>query len=425
MLAGAAALAAGAVAPWLVGFATEEQWQQATHELNLSQPLIELTTARYDRGYLGAELQGQLMVESPSTGESVAIPYVAEVSHGILGSQLRFSIEPAFAKASAELFPEEKPSLVVDTRLWGTVLVELNVPAVNVDDPETGESLTMAESYGWGEISDGGRKVDLELRWPGLAVRAPGMRIGMDDLQFSQSMTRIQGNVWTGEGAIEMARLELVDDARPEVVLEHLSLTSEATAQDEDRRITSRSVLVLENLAVDQQDIGPHRVAFELVGAEVDSWNRFTEVLGRLHSFAPEAASLAPQELMERQMQLMSEVTEAIRQLAGHGVSFGVPELSLQTPAGAVTGALEIRHPRLSDDERQQMLMVMQQLSGDLEFSLPAELMERYPRLRAQLQPMLDQGLLVLDGDRYRLEAHFEELEAEINGEMMPLPPMI
>lgn len=425
MLAGGLALVTAAAAPWVVGSVTERQWRQATDELNTSQSLFELATEHYDRRYLGADLAGTLIIQNPQTGETTAIPYHGEVSHRLWGSELRFSLEQAFGEAAAELFPQEQPRLVVDTRLWGTVLVELEVPAISVDDPDTGESLNLAESYGWAEIGDGGRQVDMDLRWPGLAVRGPGMRVGMDDLRLSQSMARIKGDVWAGEGEIRMARLELVDDARASVALENLTVTSETTSEDGDRRFTSHSELALENVVVDDQSIGPHRLSFELAGAEVDSWNRLTDALGQLQTLGSAMASLAPQAQFERQRQVMAQVSEALRQLAGHGISLNMPELSLQTPAGAMTGSLALRHPQLDEPARQQMLMVMPGLEGELELSVPEALLEQYPALRPQLLPAIEQGLLVPDGNRLRLKAHLQDLEVDINGQVWPLPPMI
>lgn len=425
MWAAALVLAAGGSAPWLVGAVTEQQWRQTSRTLSEGQPLFELATEQYDRHYRGAEVRGTLLIEHPQTGEAMVIPYQAEVSHGLWGSEFRFTTASGFGGVGTELFPRERPSLVLDTKVWGTVLAELNVPAVSLDDPDTGESLTMAESYGWAEIRDGGRQLKLDLRWPGLTLRGPGVRVILDDLRLSQRMTRVVGDVWVGGVDVRMTQLELVDDARPAVALENLTVTSETTTGDEGRRLSSRSALALENVTVDDGDLGPNRLAFELVDAEVTSWQRLLEALAQWHGLTRQAGEGASIEQLERQMGVMAQFSEALRQLAGSGISFGVPELRVQTPAGVMTGSLAIRHPQLGDAERQQMLMVMPGLSGELDFSLPADLVARYPALWLQLQPAIEQGLLVREGDRYRIDARLQGLELDINGQRLPLPPLI
>ena len=93
IIAGAAVLLVAGAMPWGIGYVTEMQWQQATRELNQSQPVLQVQTDAYRRGLLSAELEGELVVKHPETGERQRIPYQASVSHGVLGSLMDF--EPA------------------------------------------------------------------------------------------------------------------------------------------------------------------------------------------------------------------------------------------------------------------------------------------------------------------------------------------
>ena len=53
MIAGAAVLAVAGAMPWLVGYVTEQQWQQATAEVNRSQSFVRMETGQYRRGRRG------------------------------------------------------------------------------------------------------------------------------------------------------------------------------------------------------------------------------------------------------------------------------------------------------------------------------------------------------------------------------------
>ena len=68
--AGAVLLVGAGAAPWGVGYVTEQQWQQATDEMNTAQPFVRVSTDDYQRGILGAETSGTLTMVDPATGDS-------------------------------------------------------------------------------------------------------------------------------------------------------------------------------------------------------------------------------------------------------------------------------------------------------------------------------------------------------------------
>jgi hypothetical protein len=71
------------------------------------------------------------------------------------------------------------------------------------------------------------------------------------------------------------------------------------------------------------------------------------------------------------------------------------------------------------------MLMIMQRLTGSLNFSLPVALAENYPELRMQVAPLIKEGLLVQEGDRLVMRGQMQEMVLDINGVALPLPPLL
>jgi len=127
---------------------------------------------------------------------------------------------------------------------------------------------------------------------------------------------------------------------------------------------------------------------------------------------------------MQQQMASMNRINQALLGLAGEGFSFGFPELSFATPHGPVNGEIMIQHPSLPDDEKDQMMMVMQRLTGNLDLSMPLALVEQYPELGMQVAPLIKQGMVVQEGDRVRIQGKLEDLALDINGNLIPLPPL-
>jgi uncharacterized protein YdgA (DUF945 family) len=424
MVAGVAVLAVGVVAPWTVGYVTERQWHSVTTEVNSSQPLFRLETRDYNRGYLGADFTGTISVQNPDSGEEHEFEYQARVSHGVTGSLLDFSPPSELGSQVEKIFPDEKPKLTLETRLWGTATVELSVPAISVIDEQTGESFDMSESYSRAEISDNGSHADILMLWPGAVIRAPDLRISIEDFRFEQTMEHLTGDVWLGDGELSLAGFELVARDEPTLRFDDLAIQSETFAEDNGKAIGSETVLTLETMTADDKSFGPHRMAFVFNDLDVQSWNELTSALTDMQAAALTASGDDSRAMMQQQMESMSRINQAMLGLAGEGFSFGFPELSFATPYGPVNGEIMVQHPSLSDDEKDQMMMVMQRLTGNLDLSMPLALVEQYPELGMQIAPLIKQGMVAQEGDRLRLQGTLEDLALDINGNLIPLPPL-
>lgn len=425
LAAGALVLALAASAPWLVGKATETQWQRATAELNRNQALFRLETGRYDRHYLSADVSGRLVFTNPETGRAMTIPFQGEVSHGLLGSELDVTTSERFHALGQPLFGERRPHLMMASRLWGTVTLELNVPAVSVENTATGESFNAAEAYGWARITNQGRDAEIDLRWPGMAARAPGVRLTFDDLRLSQQLQQVRGQLWQGGGELTLAQVSLADTDQPAVVLKGIAVRGKTTATDDQQRFDSEAELEVDELAVADTDYGQQRVSFAIQGAHLDSWNRLSELFADLQSLARPAGQPTRAQV-DRQLALMAELSDTLKALAGHGLTVAIPELLLQTPEGDIAGRASLQHPLVPEAERANLHVVMDGLVGDLALAVPAALVDKNPQLaRDVLRPLQAQGLVVRDDDVYRIEARLKDRVISVNETSIPLPPLI
>lgn len=414
-------------APWGVGMLTEQQWQQAAGEINRSQPYFTVETERYQRGFFGADVEGIVRFRNPGKpDEAHRFGYRGDVSHGVIGSEVTFYPDQATADLIDEFFPERPPTVTLSVRLWGTAEIKYNVPAIDRLSDETGESLTVAESYGWAEISDAGNELEMDLRWPGFVARGPQARVVVDDLRVAQTMNKLKGNVWTGEGNASLARLEADFQDQPPIVVENFALQTDTSAEGEER-FSSRVRLDIDRIASGDNESGPYELDFAMENMEVDAWNRLVDSftgLRKLNSVQTTGVA-SRQALIEQQMDLMMSISNDVKALAGAGMSLGLPDFSVATPHGNVSGKLVLRHPELPDDERAVISLVMQRLTGELSIAIPVALAEAEPKLMTELLPLIEQGLLVRDDDAFKLQAELKDLELNVNGQIIPLPPMI
>lgn len=424
-IAGAAILVVAGVAPWGVGYLTEQYWLAATQEVNSAQPFLRMETGKYKRGLLGSEVSGTITVVDPATGDSNRIDFEVQVSHGVTGSFLDFRPTEGWQPQGAEWFPNAEPKLTLETRVWGSATLELLAPVIHIDHPVNGGSLRSSGGLARLEIGRLGEKADMLLVWPAVALAGAGMNVSIEDIHLEQSLAWLSGDVWTGSGTMTMESVTLQSQQAPPLTVTGFSLSSHSEADRNGERLDSTLSLELDSVSFEDDAFGPHRLDVAVDGLDVASWNAFSSVMTDMQVMAHQISEQAPRAAFEQQMALMQRFNESVRGLAAAGFSAGIRELSLATPAGPVQGSLELSHPELSAAERDTMLMVMQQLTGSLDVSLPLALVENYPGIRMQLAPLIKQGLLVESGDQLVMTGRMENLVLDINGMGIPLPPLL
>lgn len=424
MIAGAVVLVAAGTMPWIVGYVTEHQWQLATQEVNKSQPLFQLETDDYQRGYLNSRFHGVITIINPDTGESQTVGYRGNVTHGVTGSLVDLEPADGWQPEGADWFPDARPSLTVETRLWGTATMHFDMPEMDVTNAESGETLKTSGGRVTVELSDGGNHAEAQIDWPTLAMTGPKAEIKVSGIHLEQSMDHLTGEIWTGGGDMGMKALSVALPSGEVLEMKGLVIEAETAANDDGSRIQSRMDLGIDSVGAQGESYGPHRLVVSLENLETKSWNAFGETLSGLQELALDQ-STSPQAQFEQQMMAMQQVSTAMRNLAASGFSIGIPTLQVATPEGEISGQMVIRHPELSEQEKSNMLMVMQRLTGELNLSMPVALAEEYPEVRMQVAPLIKQGVLVQEGDRLALNATMKDLEVNVNGQEFALPPLL
>ncbi|WP_323752785.1 DUF945 family protein [Marinobacter sp.] len=421
---GSAVLLVAGVAPWAVGYVTEQQWLEATEEVNQSQPFVRLDTNRYQRGVFSAQASGTLELVDPKTGETQQMDFQVAISHGVTGSLLDFSPSEGWQHEGVHWIDDEEPSLTLETRLWGSAVVEFQAPPVTFEQAGRPESFSASGGFARIDVGRMGEEADVLLVWPELKISGPQADVKVEGLHIEQSMAQLSGDVWTGAGSMTLESLAVESAELPALKVSNVSFESLSKAAKNGQALDSEAVLDVETVAVDDKTYGPHRVAVSVDRLDVASWNDFSSAMTDMQMMAMDA-SADPRSAYEQQMALMQRFNESVRGLAASGLSVGVRELSLDTPEGEVRGSLDISHPELSADERANMLMVMQRLVGSVNFTIPLALAENYPAVRMQVSPLVKQGLLVRDGDELVMNGQLEDLVLDINGVQIPLPPLL
>lgn len=426
MFVGIVMLGVAAGAPWGVGYYTERQWRGVETGFNSAQDVLRLETRDYDRGYLNATARGYVTLVVPETGEQHRLEYQARVSHGVTGSLMDFSTTENPGANTEKFFPDEKPRLTLETHIWGTAIVAMTVPEMAVTDQAAGETLTSARAHGLANVGSAGSAMDIEVEWPGLELTGPDLKIAMTGFHIEQTMERLAGDLWLGNGRVKLGSLDFEAPQQPPMRFEGLSVVSSSDVSDDGTRLHGESSIRLDKLTANDQDSGPHEIQIMFGGLDVASLNGIFSAVNDMQQAAMNSAvGPDPRAIMEQQMQSFQRLNAAMLELAAEGFSFGLPKIDLSTPEGPVEGELMIRHPQLSGQEKSRAMMVMQGLTGNFDISMPAALVDNNQALALQIAPLIKDGMVVQEGGRLRMVATLEDMALNINGNVLPLPPLL
>ncbi|MBS3805280.1 MAG: DUF945 family protein, partial [Oleiphilaceae bacterium] len=75
IVAGVLIVALGVAAPWAVGALTEQRWAETEANLNSQQPMIQMETRNYERGYSTARVSGVVRLQLPGADQRIRLPY--------------------------------------------------------------------------------------------------------------------------------------------------------------------------------------------------------------------------------------------------------------------------------------------------------------------------------------------------------------
>jgi uncharacterized protein DUF945 len=425
MAVGAAALMIGVAAPWGVGYYTQQQWQGVEAGVNNAQTVFRLETRNYDRSYMNATVNGSVVFTAPESGEQHSFEFQARVSHGVTGSLMDFTSAEDMGGRVSEFFPDKKPRLTLQTNLWGTATVEMTVPETDVIDEATGETLSTARAYGRADISAAGSDMEIQVTWPGMTLSGPDVQFTLTDFEMENSLEHLTGDLWLGDARMTLAGIQIDSADQPAVTFDGLSITSDTNVSDDGERLNGRSSIQLEKVAAGGTEYGPHEVQILFEGLDVTNLEQFSSAISDMQQAAmTSAADPDPQALMQQQMVAFQRVNDALVGLATEGFRFGLPKIDLSTPEGPIQGELMISHPELSAQDKGQNLLVMQGLEGNLDISMPVELMDQNPSLAMQVAPLIKQGMVVQEGDRLRMVGTLGDMALTINDNVLPLPPI-
>lgn len=414
------------VSPGIVGRLAERQIEQQIELAGERNPLLEIATERFTRGWFTSEGQHRVPVtddtlrqvvlaaagESPSVDGELVLVVDTRIDHGLV------PVTAVTREASAAL-----PALASGL---STVLLELpsgrQVPLPGNVTSRIGLDGSAALRY---RSTDGSARADTaSLAWKSADVSvhssADGRRIGGNaDL--------VDWEMDVGGETARFARLQSQNELRAGpygLMLGNLALTmTETSLGMPDGSTVGWSSLsaAVESGADGERVAGELR--FSVSDFEGPRGASDVELVARIEGL--DARTLAP---VIRILQTgnppagagQDELALAARTLLSAGATVTIEKLAAATPDGEALASLRLSVPPL--DRLASWASIALAMQGEADVTLPAALLESRQEFGEQLRMLVGTGFLVREGDSYRLRASYEKGMATVNGAPLPVP---
>lgn len=404
------------VSPGLIGQLAQQNIEKGLSEAANESGRATVTTESYEKGWFTAEGRYRIVFEEGGVREALqagepgmpAIILTTRIQHGLLplGDFL-----PGIANAESTAKLDTGTGEVIDIPgvlrthigLSGDTTFRYNADKdgfVLGDGNELdwdGADIEIRTNAAATEISVEGKIRPLQMRNRGGDL----MNVGTITIRGEQQRTDLGFDV--GHGSFDLDRL-WARDADGETSIEGLHFDSTASLETDGAAFVFRS-------SVKDMDLpGLADINYDV---EVSLARLDPQVLGRiianLRSANPETG-------------IYPELEQDALELLAHGALIEATRLNVSTPQGNIDITINLDISKQAPGSAATWLGVLMASDASVELSVPAMLVNLAQVASPEMATLMQMGLLIEDGENYRMEARFKKGIFTVNGAPLPLP---
>lgn len=438
--------------PGLVGTRAASHYQQLVDRIKANG--AEVVSHRFHQGWFSSEAETQFAIPLPKAGAVgkggstiQRMTLVSTITHGPLTeSGIGIAeVESDLQLDGAPLFPPGYPALIKTfISVDGSGETRVDLPAADI--PAAGERPRMRFQGMQGELLFAAdlQQVDLRITAAGLVMEKGGRRLlDLGSLTIESHTRQGIDGLTLGSGLLEVGRLELVDDGDGTVIrLEGIGIEAESSAEDSSVRM---SVVYRFALAsVDGEAYGPGTIGLAVEHLPAGVLVKLQQTLDGIRR--------QPLSEVERQVAVMNTLVGVSGALLEGNPKLTIEPLHLQTGEGVVEGHLSIQPVGVQLADSKDLMKLLNKLVAKASLRMPETLYRTLFRQQIELQlsqqlgegdqlpsdpewqqriqaaadrkvdQLLQQEVLVREGDRLVTEADLSDGLLSVNGKMIPLP---
>ena len=435
-----------AVAPYITGLWVEPAFRDNLDALS-GHPRIDIEPIAYERGWLRSRARSRLTLSTPE--QEVTFRLRHRIAHGPTFSLLALAritttpvIPPERTQVAAHYFGDQAP-FKSQLRIAFTGSQHLNVSSPAFHGPLHNDTATKVDWQGLsghGTVSRDHDRFQFEFSAPGLAVNGSDGEIDLSGLSGRTTMRKRAEHLWLGDSrlGVDSLRTNLPAEAgggRLRARLQGLTLdTSVAEGQAEDLlRLTAD----WDAQSAQWEGRSFNNIALGLELRRIDR-AAYRELQARARELQNRA--LSRDEFTGTQLDL---VRDLLPRFLARSPELAVTRLALETEDGALEGSAEASYrgspeprgmpaninqvlQRLTARARMQLdktlLTALLQTTAETTLAAkegvtPEQAAQKAPQVaRMRLGMLQGMGIVKADGDRFTVDAGWEEGTVTVNG---------
>lgn len=409
------------VSPGLIGEFAERNLEKGISLAANEGGRATVTTESFDKGWFTSEGVYRIVFEegelrAAASAESPTLPSLlikTQIRHGLIPIG---DITPGWASATSTAQIDDGMGKIVD--LPGTLYTQIGLTGEShfhyVAEKGSfefapgevlawdGADITLVANADMTRVSVDGKISPLQI-----VGKSGGLNIGTMTVKGEQSKTDIGLDV--GHGSFEMESL-WASGVDGETALRGLHFDTIAALDNDGARFVFNS-------RVDDLDIpGTQDIAYdvEVVLGRLDP-EKLATIITSLRSMQGAAPGQSPADLYPG-------AEQDLLQLLTAGAEIGVNRFNVKLPAGDVAMTMNVAIEPSPTSTGGSWIGLLMAVDAATKITLPASLVSVAQAMSPEINGLIAMGLLLPDGDNYRMEARFNKGLLTVNGAPLPLP---
>ncbi|MCP5161323.1 MAG: DUF945 family protein [Hahellaceae bacterium] len=417
MATGALGLLGVAVAgPMATGLFAEKKIEQLVATLN-KQSQLEARLVSYDRGYLESAIEVDLIPLFPNAS-SETMRLNVHLSHGISSVQGEVKLNAPESMMDDRDFQQAfqgRPLIQAEIKggLFTGIEVAATTPDISFQDEASVVSVSPLDFRLSLPVSL--KAMDAVMVWQGMKIDLGDEKIHVGAVKLTQVAERITKHIWDGEATLSLSGLLLNADGT-HFELDDMMMSS-VTAQSGDDRIDSGWDLSVKRVNLEGREFVNQALNFAFKNIAMKEFDALLASVSLLDSVSDSEDPAVQAEQAEKRFQ---DVQLAGTALMKRGI---VVETSLrsETPEGLMSGNASLIQPPQENADTSPLVTHTQ---GAFGLSVPARLIMWLPNGEQQIAALIEQNLMVQEGQMLKAEARLADSIITLNGQQIPVPPL-
>ena len=445
---------------------------------------LKLTSMKYEKGTLASTSVQRLEFFDPTGLDGmespVCIDLETELDHGytaLLGGSWvsakttivnplkqtecgiaeAFTDQPELATAYIDQFGNKGP-LVIESKfgLAGTSEIEMILKALDFKHNEDGEAVKIksSELTGIFELNSGRDEVDIQMDWPGLEVEASegagqNISFNLDGMTLNADQKLLHQYLWVGPYEQKFGKWDLrIKDAEKDIQFSVDSTSFVGDSEVASDMLNSDAVIAVNGIAYGKESLGDFELnlSFDDFPAE-----QTDQIVGFFTKLTNGALKGEGQEPNEAELQAFGEKAKQVMEKAKlklNALQYGIGDEKVKFDGQVYLKDVDkLTIEQIDQDGKKLIKHIYAKLDGKLDEKListvaniaakiqgelagvPEENREMMASMMvtqasAALQNFQNMGFVVHDADakQYKTEFSFENGQATINSQIIPLP---